>query len=147
MKFTRPPADFSGVWILNEDLSEFGRNGPGSSPARFDVDHQGDRLAVKSTRILEFADDRVSEETYPLDGTETRSEVMNMPRVTKAQRAGDDRKIVFDSVVDFIWGPPGSKMNIHETWELLSVGRQLRVTTKVETPRGTQETSVIYDRR
>ena len=147
VKFIRPAADFSGVWILNEDLSEFGRNGPGSSPARFDVDHQGDRLAVKSTRILEFADDRVSEETYTLDGTETRSEVMNMPRVTKAQRSDENQKIVFDSVVDFIWGPPGSKMNIHETWELLSAGRQLRVTTKAETPRGTQETSVIYDRR
>lgn len=139
-------ADFSGLWLINEEKSRFGRMGAASAPARLEVSHRGDELAIKSTRILEFADDQVLEEKLPLDGTETHSQFMNAPRVSTARFSAEGDKVRIDSTVATFWGPPGSKMHIEETWRLLEDGRQLEVHRSAETPNGKQETTYVYDR-
>lgn len=81
--------NFSGSWVLNEEKSTFGRMGASAAPARLDVSHHGLALTIKTTRIVEYADDKVTEEKYSLDGTETKSEFMNSPRLTTTRLSAD----------------------------------------------------------
>lgn len=142
-----PAADFSGDWVINEERSQFGRMGASFAPARLHVVHQNGQLSVKTTRILEHADDQLTEESLSLDGTETKSEFMNSPRLSRAQPSNNGQEINIDSTVVMTWGPPGSTMEIKETWTLLDGGQRLSIHRSATTPMGTQETTYVFDRR
>lgn len=147
LHFEPEPADFSGSWVLNEDKSEFGRMGAGMAPARMEVTHRGNLLTVQTTRISEFSDDQVTEEKFTLDGTESKSEFMNSPRVSTARLSADSSKIVMDSIVSFTWGAPGSKMATKDTWQLLDGGKTLSIQRAVSSFRGDQNLTLVFDKR
>ena len=85
--------------MLNEEKSTLGRMGAGFAPARLDVVQHGNDLTIRTTRILEYADDQVTEEKLTLDGAESKSVFMNSPRVTTARLSADGRQLVMDSTV------------------------------------------------
>ena len=141
------PADFSGTWVLNEAKSMLGRMGAGSAPARLEVVHRGMSLTILTTRIVEFADDQVTEEKLTLDGAESKSEFMNSPRVTTARISEAGDRLTMESVTSFTWGPAGSKMTMQDTWQLLDGGNTLSIQRSVSSPRGEQSLSLVFDRR
>jgi hypothetical protein len=147
LHFVTPPADFSGTWVLNEDKSDFGRMGAGMAPARMDVVHRDNVVTIRTTRVSEFSDDQVTEEKMPLDGTETKSEFMNSPRVATARISPDGAKLLVDSTVSFTWGPPGAKMTSKEAWLLLDGGRTLSIQRTVSSFRGEQSLTLVFDKR
>jgi hypothetical protein len=147
LDFPAKPADFSGRWTINEDKSVFGRMGAASAPARLEVNLQGHELAVKSTRILEYADNQTTEQKYFLDGTVSSSEFMGSPRTTIAHLLDDDRQIVMDSTISPKWGPPGSKMTTTETWELHNAGSELVIQISAKSPMGEQTTTMVFERQ
>jgi mannan endo-1,4-beta-mannosidase len=145
--FEPVPADFSGSWALNEDKSEFGRMGAGMAPAHMEVTHRGNVFTIQSTRISEFADDEVTEEKLLLDGTESKSEFMNSPRVTTARMSADGRTVIMESTVSFTWGPPGAKMTTKDQWQLLDGGKTLSIQRSVSSFRGEQSLTIIFNKR
>ena len=141
-----PPVNFSGTWILNEDASDLGRAGAGFAPARLDVLQEGKHFTVRTTRILEYADDQVTEEKLTLDGAEAKSDFMGGPRVTTAHASADGRGIETNSTVSFPWGTPGSTFKIADHWTLDARGR-LVIAQAATSPRGDQKTTLVFDRR
>ena len=147
LHFELAPADFSGTWVLNEEKSTLGRMGAGMVPARLEVLHREKTLTVRTTRVVEFADDQVTDEKLILDGTESKSEYMNSPRVTTARVSEDGARVVTESVVAFAWGPAGSKMTTTDTWQLLDGGKTLSLQRTANSFRGEQHLTLIFDKR
>jgi mannan endo-1,4-beta-mannosidase len=146
LHFEPAPADFSGDWDLNEGRSDLGRMGAGAAPARLEVAQHGTELSIKTTRIVEFSDDQVTEEKISLDGTESKSEFMNSPRITTVHASAAGDAIVIDSVVTFPWGAPGSKMTSKDTWTLLDGGRTLSIVRHSVSPRGEQSMTMVFSK-
>lgn len=141
------PADFTGSWVLDESRSELGRMGAGAVPTRLDVVQTPGALTVKATRVLEYADDQVSEERYTLDGAESTSEFMNAPRVTTARLSPDRTTALVDSIVTFNRGGSASKLTLKDRWSLIEGGQVLRIKRSVSSPRGVQEMTLLYEKR
>jgi hypothetical protein len=147
LHFEPAPPDFSGSWVLNEGRSVLGRMGAGFASARLDVVQHGNELTVRTTRILEYADDQVSEEKLTLDGAESKSVFMNSPRVTTAHLSADGKQLTMDSTVILVWGPPGSKLTVKDIWELSGGGDVLSIRRSTNSFMGSQETTLAFDRR
>jgi hypothetical protein len=82
-----------------------------------------------------------------LDGTETKSEFMNSPRVSSAKVSASGDEITVDSVVTFSWGAPGAKMTTSETWKLEDGGDTLVIRRHATSPRGEQNMTLVFGRR
>jgi mannan endo-1,4-beta-mannosidase len=145
-QFPPAPADFSGSWVLNEEKSALGTMGAAAAPARLDVSEQGDDLTIRSTRILEYADDQVTEEKLTLGGAATTSEFMNSPRTTTARRTADGRELRLDSTVLPAWAP-GSKMTVADRWTLSEGGVVLTIRRSTTAPAVPQQQTLVFDRR
>jgi len=144
---SRRRPDFSGSWLLDEDRSDFGHTGASSAPTKIDITQGENALLLRSTRALEFADDQIIEESIPLDGSESKTEFMNSPRVTTASLSSNDGSLNLRSVTSLNWSAPGSKIVTNETWSLVERGRSLSIHRVVESPMGRQETTLVYERR
>lgn len=149
IKIEAPPVNFSGTWVLNEDLSKFGRRGPGFTPARLVVEHRDNVLTVQSTVISEFAADEVTEQKIPLDGTEVKSLFMKFPRTTTARPGPDGASLVLEAATEFPFGPPGSTVKSEDTWTLLESGTRLSIRNLAPSFPGPGQTeqTFVYDRR
>ena len=141
------PLDVSGTWILDEDRSDLGKSGAAFAPSRLELAQRGSELTVRTTRIVEYEDDHVSEEKLLLDGTEAKSEFMNSPRVSTARLSPSGDSLTIESVVTFKQGSPGAKMTTRETWRLADGGDRLVIQRHVSSPRGEQDLTLVFDRR
>ena len=140
-------ADFSGNWVLDEEKSALGSKGAGSAPARLEIVQRGGSLTIRTTRIVEYGDDQVTEETLTLDGAESKSVFMNSPRVTTARLSPDGSQLLMESVIAFSWGPPDSKYTTKDTWSLGARRDVLTIQRSSSTPRGQQNLTLVFDRR
>jgi len=147
LHFEGKPADFTGTWVLDDDRSELGRMGAGAAPAKLEISQTSNALLVRTTRIVEYADDQVTEEKLTLDGAESKSEFMNSPRVTTARLSQDGNTALIESVVAFARGNSVSKMTVKDSWKLIEGGRFLSIQRSISSPRGEQNITMIFDRR
>ena len=147
LHFSPAPLDVTGSWVLDEDRSEFGRMGAGSAPARLELVQKGLEVTVRTTRVVEYADDQVTEEKMLLDGSESKSEFMNSPRVSTARLSAAGDALEVNSVVTFTWGAPGTKMTTAETWKLENGGNRLVIRRHVSSSRGEQDLVLVFERR
>ena len=142
------PADFSGSWVLDEDRSELGKMGAGFAPARLDVIHRGNDLTIRTTRIVEYGDDQVTEDKLTLDGAESKSTFMNSPRVTTAKLSPDARQLDLDSTVSLVWSTPPSKLIVKDSWRLSDGGAILSIQRFSSSPfMGEQKQTLVFARR
>jgi len=146
LQFTPAPADFSGSWVLDEDKSALGTMGAAFAPARLEVLQQGNDLSIRTTRIVEYADNQVTEEKLTLDGAESKSEFMNSPRVTTARLAAGGQELRLDSTILPVWAP-GSKMTVQDSWTLSEGGDVLTIQRATASSMGSQKLMLVFDRR
>jgi mannan endo-1,4-beta-mannosidase len=71
--------NFSGEWLFNEEKSVLDNWGVGGIPYTLKITQQANELNIQKKFLLEYADDRVTEEKLTLDGQESRSEMWNSP--------------------------------------------------------------------
>ena len=147
LHFIPAPIDVTGTWVLNEEKSAFGKSGPGMSASRLEMVQHGTELTVRSSRVVEYADDQVTEEKMTLDGSEAKSQFMNSPRVSTARFSASGDTILLESVTQMTWAAPGAKMTVKEKWSLADGGDRLVIDRHVSSPRGEQEMTLVYDRR
>ena len=112
-----------------------------------DVVQSNGTVTIRTTRVLEYADDEVTEEKLTLDGAETQSVFMNSPRVTTARLSANRTQLVMDSTASQPWGPPGSKMTTNDVWTVNRRGDQLTIQRTSTSPRGEQKMTLVFDRR
>ncbi len=142
------PVDFSGQWIFNEEKSDLGNRGAGNVPWEMEVGQDDDLLYVKKLMIVEWGDDRITNEEILLDGTETRSEFMNFPRISKANWDEESQSIIISSTVEFEWGGRSIEMNSSEEWSLQEEGNILKIVQTSIGFRGEENTvSLVYEKQ
>jgi mannan endo-1,4-beta-mannosidase len=147
LHFESATPNFSGRWVLDEEKSDFGKTGSGMAPSTLEVLQDGKTLSVKTTRVVEYGDDQVSSETLLLDGSKSQSEFMNSPKVATAQVSSDGGRIVVDSTVTLTRGQPGAKIVSKDTWELIDSGTELSIHRVGTSMRGTQDITMVFDRK
>jgi hypothetical protein len=138
--------DFSGRWSLNEDRCAPDNAGIASLPARLRIRQARNRLEIQRTVVLEYADDRVTEETLPLDGTEVRSEFRDSPRFTKARWSGKGDTLIVDSRVVFEREGQASEMKTREFWTLGERGGILSIRQVSDSSRGRRDITMVFEK-
>lgn len=141
------PVDFSGFWVIDEASSRTGRSGAATVPARLEVRHEDNRLTIRSTRILEYAEDAITTEEFSLDGTPSRTEVMGTPRTTIVRPSATGDVLQFESTSQPTRAQPGATTTERTVWRLSEKGRRLTIESRIETPRGPQESTLVFERR
>jgi mannan endo-1,4-beta-mannosidase len=121
------PVNFSGQWIFNEEKSDVGNRGVGNVPYEIDVYQDDDLLDVKRVMIVEWGDDRITNEEILLDGTEMKSEFFNSPRISKASWNDASQSVVINSTVKFDRGGHSFEMKSTEEWSLQKEGKILKI--------------------
>lgn len=117
----------SGVWTFNEEQSILDDFGVMFFPYKLDITHKGYDITINSTRILEYADDEVTEEKMKLDGTEYKSEFWNSPRIKTANLSDDRKKIIFKTKIIFEIRDNKAETVIDEIWSLTDYGEILSI--------------------
>ncbi len=142
------PVNFSGHWIFNEEKSEVGNRGVGNVPYEMDIDQADEILYVKKVMIVEWDDDRITNEEILLDGTEMKSEFFNSPRISKASWNEANQSVIISSTVKFERGGRSIEMKSNEEWSLQEGGRILKIIQTSTGFRGENVTvSLVYDKK
>jgi hypothetical protein len=137
---------FSGTWIFNEDKSALDNFGAGNLPYKMAIRHTDNKLEIQRTFIVEYADDRMTDEILSLDGSEVKSEFWNSPRVTTAQLTPGGDSVEINSTVTFTRGDRTFEMVTIEIWNLIEQTNILAIKQKSVSFRGEREIIMIYER-
>jgi len=119
--------DFSGKWVFNEELSDVGNSGTGNVDWQMEIDQDDDILFVKRLTVVEWGDDRITNEEIVLDGREMRSEVFNAPRISTANWDEETRSIIIHSTVTVTRSGRSMEMKSIEEWSLREGGDLLQI--------------------
>jgi hypothetical protein len=121
------PVNFSGQWILNEEESAFGNNGPGNTPYKILLDQEDDLVRVKKYVIVEWEDDRITNEDLMLDGVPVKSKLFNSLRYTTASWNAESNTINIVSTAKFERGGQTIDMQSKEVWSIEEKGNVLKI--------------------
>ena len=147
LHMSMPLVDLSGDWYFNEDKSELGGAGSGAVPYRMKVDQDGDILFVKKYNIVEWDDERITNEEIDLTGGEMRSRVFNSPRISTARWNEEPGSLIISSTVTLSRGGNTIEMKSSEEWQLAGDGNTLTIQQESTGFRGNQiSTTLIYEK-
>jgi mannan endo-1,4-beta-mannosidase len=140
-------ADFSGEWIFNEDRSVLDNQGAGNLPYQMKITQKDNELTVQKSFIVEWGDDRITEDKMNLDGRESKSEFWNSPRITTVNRSEKGDSLIIKSKVTFNRGGQVSEMVENENWSLQNQGKVLSINQYSSSFWGERKLNLIFDRR
>jgi mannan endo-1,4-beta-mannosidase len=143
----KTPADFSGEWTLNEEKSYFDNAGASSFPYKMTIAQKDHELNITRTVVLEFADDRITNERLIADGSEQDSEFMGFPRVTTALCTKDMDTLIIDSKITMQRGDRTFESITREIWTLQKQGTILTIQQYSSSPWGERNVRMVFDRR
>ncbi len=142
------PINFSGKWIFNEEKSDLGKSGSGNVPYEMNIDQDDDILHVNKFMIVEYGDDRITDDDILLDGTEMKSIIFNFPRVSKASWDAVSNSIKIGSIVKFDRDGRSVEMKSSEEWSLLEEAKSLKIVqTSTGFGGGENTVSLIFDKK
>jgi mannan endo-1,4-beta-mannosidase len=142
------PVNFSGQWIFNEEKSVVGNRGVGNTASEMEIVQDDDVLFVKRFMVVEWDDDRITNEEIMLDGTEMKSEFFNSPRISKASWNETNQSVLISSTVKFERGGRSFEMKSNEEWSLQEGGEVLKIVQTSTGFRGEDVTvSLVYDKK
>ncbi|MFH0755897.1 MAG: glycosyl hydrolase [Bacteroidota bacterium] len=142
------PADFSGNWLFNEEISEVGNGGTGQVAYRMKVIQDEDLMFLKKYNIVEWGDDRITSEEIRLDGQEMKSVFWNSPRSSKVIWIEDPGTMKIDSKITFTRGEQSSEMKSSESWSLSGNGSRLTIHQKSTGFRGNEQVAaLVYEKQ
>jgi mannan endo-1,4-beta-mannosidase len=142
----KQPPDFSGEWVLNEEKSVLDNFGANSIPYKLNIFQKGNQITIKETKILEYADDEITEEKMTLDGKEYESEFWHSTHVKTATRSKEGKTMIFESKVTFNIGDQKSEMITKEVWTLMEYGEVLSIEQSSVSFWGERNIKMIFDR-
>lgn len=142
------PSDFSGKWLFNEEKSDVGSSGTGMVSYRMNVSQDEDIMFLKKYNIVEWDDDRISNEELKLDGQEMKSVFWNSPRISKVSWPEESGIMMINSSITLKRGEQSTVMKSSEKWSLSGDGTQLRIQQKATGFGGNEMlTSLVYEKQ
>jgi mannan endo-1,4-beta-mannosidase len=140
------PLNFAGEWLFNEEKSTLDDFGAGNMPYKLAITQKENALIISKSLIVEWGDDRITQDTLTLDGKESRSVFWNSPQIKTAKWTGDSDTLVIESKVTFNMGGRRSEMVTIELWSLQQQGNMLSIKQSSTSFRGKREITMIYDK-
>ncbi|MBN2412423.1 hypothetical protein JXQ31_12100 [candidate division KSB1 bacterium] len=141
------PVNFSGTWIFNEEKSTLDNFGVGNIPYKMDITQKDNDLSIQRSFIVEWGDDRITEEKLTLDGAELKSEFFNAPRITTANWSPDCDTLHINSKVTFTRGDRNFEMVADEAWSLQKRGKILSIKQSSTSFQGKREITQIFEKQ
>jgi hypothetical protein len=141
------PANFSGTWVLDKAKSE-GLTGPMSSiDITMVVTQDAKQLTTELTYSGGPREIPPQKVTYNLDGSETTSESPRGKATLKAKWSSDGSALDLSSVR--VANMQGNEVTIttQDHWQLAEGGKVLKVHRKTESPRGPQESTIVFTKK
>lgn len=140
--------DLSGTWVLNEYESALQNAGPGGTPYKLDIAQKNSLLSIRSTSVVEWADDEVSEQVLALDGTENHSKVFNnSPRIQTAHWSPGQDSLTIDSKITFNFGGRTTEVTGKDVWFTKRRGSKLIIQRATQSPMGARNATIVYDKK
>ena len=135
--------NYAGTWVLDKDKSTGlpPQMTASTDPIQWIVTQDDKKLTVKSSSM-----GGSQEVPYNLDGSKSKVEMTGrMPgESTVYLEKKDDGKIVLHSERELNFQGNAVQIKTTQVWELADGGKTLKVKTTVESPRGTQEASLVF---
>jgi mannan endo-1,4-beta-mannosidase len=144
------PVNFSGEWLLNEEKSESnGKVGSagGNNSYKMIVDQDDDLLFVKKFSVVEWDDDKITNEEIQLDGTEMKSVFFNSPRTSKASWDNEAKSLKINSQAKMNRGGQNIDIKSNEIWSLQDGGKVLKIVQTSTGFRGANTTVLIFEKQ
>ena len=143
------PANFSGTWVLDKTKSEGLVGAMAEADVTMVVTQDGKQLTTETTITGGQREIPPQKATYNLDGSETTAEMTGrMPgkATMKAKWAGDN-VLELSSVQNV--NVQGNDVTItrQDHWELAEGGKVLKVHRNTESPRGKQESKLVFNKK
>lgn len=131
--------DFSGVWKLNGDKSDFG---PMPKPDKYEakIDHKDPEMKVTTTQAGEQGE-RTTDAVFSTDGKETTNKMG--PTEMKSKAKWDGSVLVIDSKLDF----QGNEISINEKWNLSEDGKTVTIDRMINAPQGDLALKFIMEKQ
>ena len=140
----RKPVDFSGLWVLNEDKSNFDNFGIGNQPSKLEIMQHENTIDIKRTMISEYSDRTIVDQLLRLDGKEQefKAPFGNAPMKISARLSEKEDTILIDSKMSF-----GNRDFVtSEKWALQDNGRILAITQTSNSFRGPRTITAIFEK-
>jgi hypothetical protein len=142
------PADFTGEWLISNCESIIPSGGFGSAPYKLSIHQLGNELSMKSYTESEYSNDEIIDQILTLDGKDVKSVVFSgAPRIQNANWSEFRDKLTIDSNITFKFGNRESKISSKDVWHLSSRGNKLIINRTVNSFRGKQESTLVYNRQ
>ena len=148
-KETKPDSvrvNFSGDWIFNEEKSVLDIFGVNSIPYRMKIIQKENDLAIQKTFILEYTDDKITNDTLILDGKNNTSEFMNFPRITKTTWSQKNDTLFAESKVTLKRNGQDVESVTSEAWSLDDKGTILSLKQYSHSFWGERKIIMVYDK-
>ncbi|NQT24699.1 hypothetical protein HQ585_05040 [candidate division KSB1 bacterium] len=138
-------ADYSGIWILNEDKCELDDMGTQFLPFEVEIAQKDNAITIQKVYEGEY-EDMVMEEILTLDGKECKSEFWNSPRVTTAAYSEDGKQLTIASKITFDRDGEESIMTLKEVISLDEEGKVLKIKHNSSSDWGERFITMILDK-
>jgi len=138
---------FSGEWTFDEEKSVLDNMGVSSLPFKLGIIQKDNDLIIQRTIVLEYADDKITEEKLTVDGKENKSEFWNSPRFITANWSEKGDTLILKSKVVFNRGGQTSEMVVNEAWYLQEQGSVLAIRQFSSSFWGERKITLIFDRQ
>ena len=149
---TAAGANFAGTWELDKSKSE-GLQGPAANAQSNTLTvTQNDKVITAVTKVV-GADGQAAPSplfTYNLDGSETTTEItgrMAGKAKNKVKWLNDGKILEINSTRELSMQGQDFTVTVKEHWELAEDGKVLKIHRTTESPRGTQEVKLAYNKK
>lgn len=132
--------DFSGVWTLVPDKSDFGPMPAPTSVTRT-ITHKDPSLKIVSVQVGGPNGDATIETTYSTDGKPTTNDIMGSTMSSTAK--WDGTAIVVNSTVTM----QGTDLTLTDRYELSDGGKTLTDTREITTDQGAFTTKLVFAKK
>jgi mannan endo-1,4-beta-mannosidase len=135
--------DFTGTWKFSHEKSELGSAGAGNVAETIDIDHDPDLLHIKKTMLVEWGDDKITQEDLPLDGSALKVVVYNTPTTITSQFDEENRFLRINSRATYNRGGQPIEIVSNEIWMLKDDGKLLVIDQRSKGFRGEERNLVL----
>ncbi|HST20229.1 MAG TPA: hypothetical protein VLR90_03895 [Blastocatellia bacterium] len=143
------PANFSGTWVLDQTKSAGVSGAMTGADVTMVVTQDGKQLTTETTVTGGQREIPPQKATYNLDGSETTAEMTGrMPgKATMKAKWMGDNVLELSSVQNV--NVQGNDVTItrQDHWELAEGGKVLKVNRSSESPRGKQESKLVFNKK
>ena len=142
----RQRADFSGIWILNEDESSFDNSGAADVPSKISVIQHENELEINKTFIVEYDDDRMVTQKLNINGPDfiTKSENSTIKTTSKYLTGTDAVEI--ETKTDFVMNAKPLELVTTEKWNLTGRGKKLVIEQYSDSFGAKKNIKMVYDK-